>query len=126
MRRGQSDCKESGIGINIGFRAGLAVAYSSIELGRRARKAVLSAAKIFKQLQLFSVATSTWCKWKKYKRLNRGMAFRKGEMKGLEKESIRYFDQKSGLWYIIHWDDVLKCYVTQLVSGQQSVVATGS
>lgn len=41
----------------------------------------------------------------------------------MEKESVRYFDQKSGLWYIIHWDDVLKCYVTQLISGQHPVVA---
>ena len=52
-----------------------------------------------------------------------GRYFRKGDQKGLERESIRFYDQKSGLWYLIHWDDVLKCYVTQLVSGQNTVLA---
>ena len=41
----------------------------------------------------------------------------------LEKETVRYYDQKSGLWYVIRWDDTLKCYVTQLESGQHSVIA---
>jgi hypothetical protein len=40
----------------------------------------------------------------------------------LEQKVIRYYDEKSGLWYITYWDDTLKCYVTQLESGQHSVV----
>jgi len=54
---------------------------------------------------------------------NGSIVIRKGDVKSLEKESMRYYDQKTGLWYIIHWDNTLKCYVSQLISGQQSVVA---
>ncbi len=41
----------------------------------------------------------------------------------MEQNVIRHYDEKSGLWYVTYWDDVLKCYVTQLESGQHSVVA---
>lgn len=42
--------------------------------------------------------------------------------KSLEKENMRYYDEKSGLWYTIYWDEALKCYVSQLESGQRSVM----
>ncbi|GAB4353164.1 MAG: hypothetical protein Kow0099_37360 [Candidatus Abyssubacteria bacterium] len=42
----------------------------------------------------------------------------------MEKEVIRYFDKRSGLWYLVYWDDVLKCYVTVLESGQHSLMAS--
>ncbi|RJQ31427.1 hypothetical protein C4572_02485 [Candidatus Parcubacteria bacterium] len=38
-------------------------------------------------------------------------------------DSFRYYDQKWGLWYLIRWDDVLKCHVCQLISGQTPIVA---
>lgn len=38
-------------------------------------------------------------------------------------EEERYYDEKSGLWYIVYWDDTLKCYVTQLEPGQQNALA---
>jgi len=45
----------------------------------------------------------------------------KGEM-AVDAEYIRYYDEKANLWYIIYWDDTLKCYVTQLESGQRPMV----
>lgn len=36
----------------------------------------------------------------------------------------RYFDEKSGLWYSIYWNDALKCYVTELENGQHSLLPT--
>lgn len=42
----------------------------------------------------------------------------------LEEENMRQYDEKSGLWYLIHWDDVLQCYVTQLAPGQNPSVST--
>jgi len=44
-------------------------------------------------------------------------------MEASEKQPMRQFDEKSGLWYVIHWDDALKCFVTELESGQQIIVA---
>lgn len=41
----------------------------------------------------------------------------------MEREIIRYFDKKTGLWYLVYWDEVLMCYVTELESGQQSLMA---
>ena len=40
-----------------------------------------------------------------------------------EQRSMRYYDEKSGLWYVIYWDEALKCYVSQLESGQHSIMA---
>ena len=41
----------------------------------------------------------------------------------LQREHIRQFDETSGLWYMIHWDEVLKCYVSQLAPGQDTSMA---
>jgi hypothetical protein len=40
----------------------------------------------------------------------------------LEKENARLFDEKSGLWYEVYWDEVLGCHVTRLAPGQKPVV----
>ena len=40
----------------------------------------------------------------------------------LEKESARLFDEKSGLWYEVYWDEVLGCHVTRLAPGQKPVI----
>ena len=29
-------------------------------------------------------------------------------------ENLRYYDEKSGRWYVIHWDAILNCFVTEL------------
>jgi hypothetical protein len=44
------------------------------------------------------------------------------EQQGSEKRRMRYYDEKSGLWYVIYWDDTMKCYVSQLESGQHSIM----
>jgi hypothetical protein len=44
-------------------------------------------------------------------------------MEASEKQPMRQFDEKSGLWYVTYWDDALKCFVTELESGQQVIVA---
>jgi len=41
------------------------------------------------------------------------------ERHGLEKKSMRYYDEKSGLWYMIYWDEAMECYVSQLETGQR-------
>ncbi len=40
----------------------------------------------------------------------------------LERESTRLFDEKSGLWYEVYWDEVLGCHVTRLAPGQKPVI----
>jgi len=42
----------------------------------------------------------------------------------MERENMRKYDEKSGLWYLVYWDDVLKCYVNQLAPGQKPVIST--
>jgi len=41
----------------------------------------------------------------------------------MEQENMRKYDEKSGLWYLVYWDDVLKCYVSQLAPGQKPVIS---
>ena len=45
------------------------------------------------------------------------------KVQALEREIVRQYDEKFGLWYIVYWDDTMKCYVTQLESGQRPVLA---
>jgi len=41
----------------------------------------------------------------------------------VEREFLRHYDDVFGLWYVIYWDHIIKCYVTQLESGQRPVLA---
>jgi hypothetical protein len=41
----------------------------------------------------------------------------------MQTEHTRQFDETTGLWYLIHWDEVLKCYVSQLAPGQDTMAA---
>ena len=49
-------------------------------------------------------------------------ALGKREQQRSEKERVRYYDEKSGFWYVIYWDDTMECYVSQLESGQHSIM----
>jgi hypothetical protein len=51
-----------------------------------------------------------------------GRRFEGRRIQGLEKNFLRYYDEKFELWYIIYWDEALKCYVTKLESGQRPVL----
>jgi hypothetical protein len=32
-----------------------------------------------------------------------------------------YFDEERGLWYYVHWDDHMKCYVWTIVPNQKPI-----
>jgi hypothetical protein len=33
----------------------------------------------------------------------------------------KYFDAQSGLWYFVHWDDEIKCYVWSIMPNQRLI-----
>ena len=32
-----------------------------------------------------------------------------------------YYDERSGLWYYVHWDDQIKCYVWTIAPNQRLI-----
>lgn len=34
----------------------------------------------------------------------------------------KYYDERRGLWYYVHWDDKMKCYVWALAPNQKLIV----
>ena len=65
----------------------------------------------------FDVAVHTaWCELISSRWL---MRHRNGRFRVLTNENLRYYDERSGRWYVIHWDDILNCFVTELEPSEQ-------